>query len=108
MKSLIVRPTASILRYRDRPIAPEDAARELGVDAVVDGSFQRAGSRLRVTVQLIDSAEGRPLWGSKIDTSMDDLFAMQDHVSREIAQALHVELFRRGATGRAALAPGEA
>jgi TolB-like protein/Tfp pilus assembly protein PilF len=92
MKSLIVRPTASILRYRDRPVAPEEAGRELGVDAVVDGSFQRAGSRLRVTVQLIDSAEGRPLWGTKIDASIDDLFAMQDHVSREVAHALHLEL----------------
>jgi serine/threonine protein kinase/tetratricopeptide (TPR) repeat protein len=91
-KSLIVRPTASILRYRDRSIPPEQAGRELGVDAVVDGSFQRAGSRLRVTVQLLDSADGRPLWGTKVDASIDDLFAMQDHVSREIAEALRIEL----------------
>jgi serine/threonine protein kinase/tetratricopeptide (TPR) repeat protein len=109
VKSLIVRPTASILRYRDRPIGPEEAGRELDVDAVVDGSFQRSGSRLRVTVQLIDSAEGRPLWGAKIDTSLDDLFGMQDQVSRKIAEALEVELSPSAQrVGRVAPAPGKA
>jgi serine/threonine protein kinase/tetratricopeptide (TPR) repeat protein len=110
VKSLIVRPTASILKYRERAIAPEQAGRELDVDAVVDGSFQRAGSRLRVTAQLIDTAEARPLWGTKIDTSLDDLFAMQDHVSREIARALHLELAPSEArrSSRAASASGDA
>jgi TolB-like protein len=92
MKSLLVRPTASILRYRDRPTDPEIAGRELGVDAVVDGSFQRSGSRLRVTVQLVRTSDGRSLWGAKIDTSLDDIFRMQDEVSRKIAEALNVEL----------------
>ncbi|MFY9550504.1 MAG: protein kinase [Thermoanaerobaculia bacterium] len=92
MKSLLVRPTAAILRYRGSSIDPEQAGHELGVDAVVDGNFQRSGSRLRVTVQLIETADGRPLWGTKIDTSLDDLFAMQDEVSRKIAAALEVEL----------------
>jgi TolB-like protein/tetratricopeptide (TPR) repeat protein len=92
VRSLLVRPTAATLRYRDRPVAPEEAGRELGVDAVVDASFQRSGSRLRVTVQLVSAADGRSLWGSKIDTSIDDIFQMQDDVSRKIARALEVEL----------------
>jgi serine/threonine-protein kinase len=92
VRSLLVRPTASILKYQDRSIDPQQAGRELGVDAVVDGSFQRAGSRLRVTVQLVRTADGRSLWGSKIDSSIDDVFEMQDEVSRKIAQALEVEL----------------
>src|SRR5262249_2461489 len=92
VKSLLVRPTAAILRYRDRAVSPEEAGRELGVDAGVDGSFQRSGSRLRVTVQLVATADGRSLWGSKIDTSLDDIFRMQDEVSRKIALALEVEL----------------
>jgi serine/threonine protein kinase/tetratricopeptide (TPR) repeat protein len=92
VRSLLVRPTSAILKYRDRQISPEEAGRELGVDAVVDGSFQRSGSRLRVTVQLVATADGRSLWGSKIDTSLDDIFRMQDEVSRKIAQALEVEL----------------
>jgi serine/threonine protein kinase/tetratricopeptide (TPR) repeat protein len=92
MKSLLVRPTASILRYQDRAVDPQEAGRELNVDAVVDASFQRAGSRLRVTVQLVRTSDGRSLWGAKIDTSLDDIFEMQDHVSRKIAEALEVEL----------------
>jgi len=92
VRSLLVRPTAAILSYRDRSVAPEDAGRALGVDAVVDGSFQRSGSRLRVTVQLVRTEGSQPLWGAKIDTSLDDIFEMQDRVSRKIAEALQVEL----------------
>jgi serine/threonine protein kinase/Tfp pilus assembly protein PilF len=92
VKSLLVRPTAAILRYQDRTVDPQQAGRELSVDAVVDGSFQRSGSRLRVTVQLVRTSDGRSLWGSKIDTTLDDIFEMQDQVSRKIAEALQVEL----------------
>jgi serine/threonine protein kinase/tetratricopeptide (TPR) repeat protein len=92
VRSLLVRPTAAILRYQDRSVDPQQAGRELGVEAVVDGSFQRSGSRLRVTVQLLSTTDGRPLWASKIDSSLDDIFEMQDHVSRKIAEALQVEL----------------
>jgi TolB-like protein len=92
VKSLLVRPTTAILRYGDRTVDPQEVGRALDVDAVVDASFQRAGSRLRVTVQLVRTSDGRSLWGSKIDTSLDDIFDMQDQVSRKIAEALEVEL----------------
>ncbi|HEX9636193.1 MAG TPA: protein kinase [Acidobacteriota bacterium] len=92
VKSLLVRPTAAILRYQDSPVDPAQAGRELGVDAVLDGSFQRAGPHLRVTVQLVGSADGTSLWGAKIHTSLEDLFRMQDEVSRKIATALQIEL----------------
>ncbi len=91
VRALVVRPTSAILRYQDQPADPQQAARELSVDAVVDGSFQRAGDRLRVTVQLV-SAEGRSLWASKVDASFVDVFRMQDEVSRRVAEALQVEL----------------
>ncbi len=92
LRSLLVRPTAAILKYHACGVDPHQAARELGVDAVVDGNFQRYGSRLRVTVQLVRATDGRSLWGSKIDTSLDDIFEMQDQVSRKIAEALEVEM----------------
>lgn len=92
VKSLVVRPTAAVLRYQGETVNPQEAGRELGVDAVADGSFQRSGSRLRVTVQLIATAGGKPLWGTKIDASLEDVFRMQDEVSRRIAEALQVEL----------------
>ncbi len=101
LRSLTVRPTAAILRGRDRRLGPEEAARELAVDAVLDGSFQRAGSRLRITMQLVDAAAGEPLWAGKVDGSLDDLFAMQDQVARRVAEALAVEV-TPGRPGRAA------
>jgi eukaryotic-like serine/threonine-protein kinase len=91
VRSLLVRPTSAILPYQERTTSPQQAARELSVEAVVEASFQRSGSRLRVTVQLV-AADGRPLWAAKIDTSLDDLFRMQDEVSRNIARALEVRL----------------
>jgi len=92
VRSLVVRPTSAILRYQGSAADPRAAAEELGVDAVVDGSFQRAGNHLRVTVQLVTRADGSPLWGTKIDTSLIDVFRMQDEVSRRIASALDVRL----------------
>ena len=92
VRSLIVRPTAAILPFQDRTVDPQEAGRALGVDAVVDGSFQTAGTRLRVTVQLVETATGRSLWGTKIDASLDDVFAMQDEVSRRIVEALQLQL----------------
>jgi eukaryotic-like serine/threonine-protein kinase len=89
--ALLVRPTSAILRFEGQAPAPADVARELQVDAVVDGSFQQAGERLRVTVQLV-GGDGRTLWASKMDTSLADIFAMQDDVSRNIARALEVRL----------------
>lgn len=92
VKTLLVRPTAAIMRYQHGTVDPLEAGRELGVDVVVDATFQRSGSRLRATVQLLDVAEARSLWGDKITTSFDDVFDMQDEVSRQIARALAIEL----------------
>jgi serine/threonine-protein kinase len=94
VRALLVRPTSAILPYRTRAVDAVQAARELSVDAIVDGSFQRAGNRLRVTVQLIDSHDGSSLWGTKLTTSLDDVFVMQDEVSHRIVEALQVELTR--------------
>jgi TolB-like protein/DNA-binding winged helix-turn-helix (wHTH) protein/Tfp pilus assembly protein PilF len=84
---LVVRPTASVRKYAaaQDPIA---AGRELNVEAVLDGAVQRLGNRLRVTVQLVRVADGRPLWADKFDESLDDLFAVQDSISGKVADAL--------------------
>jgi serine/threonine protein kinase/Flp pilus assembly protein TadD len=92
VKSLLVRPTSAILRYQDRTGDPLEAARELRVDTFVDGTFQRLGDRLRVTVQLIDAADLRTLWATKLDRTVDELFQVQDEISRSIAKTLVHEL----------------
>jgi len=89
-RKLLVRPTSAIVSYQDAD--PSTAGRALGVDAVVDGAFQRAGTRLRVTVQLVSTEGARSLWATKIDSSLDDLFAMQDEVARRIAESLSVDI----------------
>jgi TolB-like protein/Tfp pilus assembly protein PilF len=92
VRALLVRPTSAILPYQSRHVDALTAGRELSVDAVVEGSFQRLGTRIRVTVQLITTADGRPLWGTKIDQPVDDVFSLQDEVSRRIVDALEVRL----------------
>jgi TolB-like protein/Tfp pilus assembly protein PilF len=92
VRSLLVRPTAAILRYRGRTVDPVHAGRELSVDAVVDGSLQRRGGHVRVTAQLLSTSDGRPLWGTKIDANIDDVFRLQDDVAREVMRALDVSV----------------
>ncbi len=91
-RALLVRPTSAILRFQDRGVDPLEAARELGVDAVLEGTFQRSGRHRRVTVRLLATGGGEPLWAAKIDTSLDDIFRLQDEVAQAIAGALEVEL----------------
>jgi len=92
VRSLVVRPTSAILRFtRAAPDAVE-AGRELEVDTVVEGTFQRQGARLRISVRLLSVADRQALWGAKIDTSFDDLFRVQDEVSQAVSRALAIEL----------------
>jgi TolB-like protein len=95
VRALLVRPTSAVLAYQGRAVDALTVGRELSVDAVVDGSVQRLGDRIRVTVQLITTDDARPLWGTKIDRSVDELFSLQDEVSRQIVEALQVQLSSR-------------
>ncbi|HEV8632273.1 MAG TPA: protein kinase [Thermoanaerobaculia bacterium] len=102
LRAVTVRPTSAILRFATRTDDDAVAAgRQLTVDSVVDGSFQRAGGRLRVTVQLLATDDGAPLWSTKLDAAADDLFAVQDEVARNVAAAL------AGPSGRRALPRGQ-
>jgi tetratricopeptide (TPR) repeat protein len=68
------------------------AARELQVDAVLDGTYLRVGNQLRITVQLLNVADGNSLWAEKFDQPFTDIFAIQDRVSQQVAQRLLVRL----------------
>jgi len=67
-------------------------AGELGVRYVLEGSVRRAGSRLRVTAQLIDAGDGRHLWSERYEREMTDVFAIQDEIGEAISTALRVRL----------------
>jgi len=64
----------------------------LGVNTVLEGSVRRAGSRIRVTAQLIQASDGTHLWSQRYDREMADVFVMQDEISAAIADALKVKL----------------
>jgi TolB-like protein/Tfp pilus assembly protein PilF len=66
---------------------------ELGVDSILEGSVRRSGDRVRITAQLTSSADGYQLWSQSYDRTLDDLFAVQDDIARNILTAL------RGALG---------
>lgn len=108
-QGLLVRPTSAVMPYRDRTVEPLRAARDLSVDAIVDGSFQRSGNRLRITVQLIEAATGASLWGTRLTTSMDDVFVVQDEVARRIVESFKLPpASAAGLSQRPERSPGEA
>lgn len=92
LKSLIVRPSSVIARYKGVEIDPRDAGRELNVDAVLSASFIRMGNKMRVTAQLLDVDSGEILWSDRIDAEGDDIFTLQDVISRQILEGLQLEL----------------
>ena len=90
--SIISRNTA--FTYRSRPSDTKQIGRELGVRYVLEGSVQRAGNLIRVSVQLIDAETDTHLWADRLDRDAGDLFALQNEITSQIAVALHVELVR--------------
>ena len=82
----------SSFAYRGRDLDARTIARELGVATIVEGSLRAAGERLRVTVQLIDAANGFHLWAQNFDRTLTDLLAVQDELAHAIAAALQREL----------------
>ena len=84
------RTSAFAFRGKDQDIRRIAAA--LGVSTVLEGSVRRAGSRIRVTAQLIDAEDGYHLWSERYDRELTDIFAIQDDIAQAIAQALQVTL----------------
>ena len=87
-----VRPTSTITRYMNRPSEPLAVGRELAVDALVDGRIQRAGDRIRVTVQLFDTRSGTISWAGTFDEHFQDIFSVEDAISQRIAEVLLTSL----------------
>jgi adenylate cyclase len=82
----------AVAPYRNQMIRPERLAQDLGVQYVVDGSVRRADNRLRVTTRLNDAEHGTLLWSEHYDRAVDDVFAVQDDISRQIVSALALQV----------------
>ena len=69
-----------------------DLAKKLGVSHVLEGSVRKAGGRVRINAQLIDGESGDQLWAERYDRDLEDIFAIQDEISKAIVKALKVKL----------------
>ena len=92
IKSLQVISRTSAMQLKGTTKDVRTIGRELGVRYVLEGSVRRAGSSLRITAQLIDAATDAQVWGDKYGGTIDDVFEVQERVSREIVKALGVTL----------------
>jgi DNA-binding winged helix-turn-helix (wHTH) protein/TolB-like protein/tetratricopeptide (TPR) repeat protein len=85
LKQITVRPINAVRRYTALDQDTVAAGRELDVQAVVEGSIQKADGKIRVTARLVRIADGRPLWTRQFDEPWTDIFAVQDAISQRVA-----------------------
>ena len=78
--------------YKGASVKPEQVAQDLGVAYVLEGSVRKAGARLRITAELIDTSTGGHLWAERYDGELTDVFALQDEITKQIVGALKVTL----------------
>jgi TolB-like protein/Flp pilus assembly protein TadD len=90
MRELIVRPISSVRRYEKQDINPIEVARELQADSVLAGTIQRAGDRIRVSMNLLRAGDGTSLWAETFDREVNDTFALQDDISLNVLKALNL------------------
>lgn len=82
----------STLKYKDEAYDLKHVGREQGVQYLLEGSVRRGGNRLRISAKLIEAASGHHVWAERYDRVVDDIFALQDEITREIIVALQVKL----------------
>lgn len=78
--------------YKGRSVDVRDAAKQLGVRYVLEGSVRKSGNRIRITAQLIDAQDGAHLWAERYDRAIDDIFAIQDEITLVLATEMQVKL----------------
>ena len=88
IRSFFVIARNSAFTYKGRPTNVRDIGKELGVAYVLEGSVQKAGNRIRIIVQLIETEGGAHVWTARHDGTMDDLFDLQDRIAEQVAGAL--------------------
>jgi adenylate cyclase len=92
IRDLRVIARTSVMGYKGGQKKISDIAKELDVGTVLEGSVRKAGNRLRITVQLIDSLTSDHLWVESYDRELKDVFAIQSDISKTVAEALKVQL----------------
>jgi TolB-like protein len=91
-RELFVIARNSSFSYKGKSLKVQDIGRDLGVAYIVEGSVRKAGNRVRVTAQLIEAASGNHIWAEKYDRELQDIFDLQDEITRSIVTLLPVRL----------------
>ena len=92
VRGLRVASRTASFRYRDGSVDPREIGGQLRVGAILEGSVRKAGERLRITAQLIDTGSGYHLWSETWDRRLEDVFAIQTEIARKVSAALRVSL----------------
>jgi len=92
IRELRVAARTSSFQFRGQSLDVAKIGEQLNVGAILEGSVQRAGDKIRVTAQLIDVSNGFHLWSGTFDKNLDDVFAIQDEIANEVVAALKVKL----------------
>ena len=92
VSALTVASRNAAFSYKGKTVAPAQLARALKVTHVMEGSVRKAGNRVRITAQLLDAATDTQVWAERYDRTLDDIFAIQDDISKAIVAALKVRL----------------
>jgi len=87
-RDLLVISRNSTFVHKGKAVKVQEVAREFGVEYVLEGSVRKAGGRIRVTVQLIDAETDRHIWAERYDRELEDIFAIQDEMTRAIVATL--------------------
>src|SRR6202035_881080 len=96
----------SAFTYKGRAVDVKQAAQELGVRYVLEGSVRKAGNRVRITGQLIDTTTGAHIWADRFDGALDDIFELQDQIAGSVVGAIEPKL-RQSEIERATRKPTE-
>ena len=88
IRSFFVIARNSAFTYKGRAANVRDIGKELGVAYLLEGSVQKGGNRLRITVQLVETETGAHVWSSRYDGTVDDIFDLQDRITEQVAGAL--------------------
>ena len=83
---------SAVLAFRDKAASVSQVGQQLNATHVLEGSLRRAGNRLRISAQLVETRTGRSVWAERYDRQMEDVFAIQDEIAQNIARALRVML----------------
>jgi serine/threonine protein kinase/tetratricopeptide (TPR) repeat protein len=92
IKDLKVFPRAAVLSFRDQAVTGPQVGQQLNARYVLTGSLRRAGNRLRITAQLVETGSGHAAWAERYDRELKDVFEVQDEIARNITQALRITL----------------